>query len=121
MTKEKLKHFKSKLENERKLLESELKTVGRINPKNIKDWEAKYTSLDTDPADQLDIAEKLGSFHNNIAILNNLEIKYNEILKALEKMHHNVYGICEVCKSPIEEDRLEANPGAKTCKAHMNV
>ena len=43
-----------------------------------------------------------------------------EIDAALEKMEKGTYGICEVCNKPIEEDRLEANPAAKTCKEHMN-
>ena len=31
------------------------------------------------------------------------------------------YGTCEVSGEQIEEDRLEADPAARTCKAHMNA
>lgn len=119
MTKDKLKYFEVKLLAEKKLLESELDTVGRRNPNNPSDWEPKYSTLDVDGADQLEIAEELEEYQNNIAILNNLELKYNEVLKAIEKIHHNRYGICEVSGKTIEEDRLEANPSAKTCKEYM--
>ena len=30
------------------------------------------------------------------------------------------YGICENCKKEIENDRLEVNPAAKTCKECMD-
>ncbi len=120
MTKDKLKYFEEKLKSERKLLEDELKTVGRRNPNNPADWEPTYSTLDTDSADQLEVADELEEYQNNIAILNNLELKYNEVLKAIEKIHHTKYGICEVGGELIEEERLEANPAAKTCKKHMN-
>lgn len=120
MNKDKLNHFKTKLGEEKKLLIEELKTVGRVNPDNPKDWEAKYTTIDTDSADMLEVAEEIGGYQNNIGILNSLEIKYNEVLKALEKIEKGTYGKCEVSGELIEEDRLEANPAAKTCKEHMN-
>lgn len=120
MIKDKLNHFKTKLEEEKKLLEEELKTVGRINPNNPKDWEPTYTKIDTDSADMLEVAEEIEGYQNNTGILNSLEIKYNEVLKALEKIEKGTYGICEISGEQIEEDRLEANPAAKTCKTHMN-
>ncbi len=119
MNKEDIKHFKQKLEAEKKSLEAELSTVGRRNPHNPNDWEPIYSEIDVDTADDGDVAEEINEYQNNIAILNSLELKYNEVLVALEKIIKGKYGICEVCGKPIEHDRLDANPGAKTCKAHM--
>jgi RNA polymerase-binding transcription factor DksA len=51
-----------------------------------------------------------------------LEVRYNEIKSALKKIEESApgaYGLCEVGGEQIEEDRLEANPAARTCKAHM--
>jgi len=121
MTKEKLRQFKSNLEKEKILLEEELKTVGRINPSNPADWEAKPESLDIDQADRNEVADNVEGFENNIAILNNLEIKFNEVKDALNKIESGKYGICSVCGKEIEEERLLANPGATTCKKHMNA
>ena len=59
-------------------------------------------------------------YQNNKAILNQLETRLNEVKSALEKIENDKYGICEVSGVPIEIDRLEANPAARTCKAHMN-
>ena len=49
-----------------------------------------------------------------------LELFKIVILKALEKIEKGEYGTCEVCAAEIEEDRLEANPSARTCKAHVD-
>jgi len=120
MTKDKLKQSESKLIAEKKLLEAELNTVGRRNPDNPNDWEPKHTDTNTDSADSLEVADEIETYQNNISILNSLELRYNEVLKAIEKIHQNKYGICEVGGEKIEVDRLEANPAAKTCIAHMN-
>jgi sigma-B regulation protein RsbU (phosphoserine phosphatase) len=44
-----------------------------------------------------------------------------EVDRALERMEVGSYGICEVCRTPIEEDRLLANPLACTCFEHMSA
>ena len=119
MNKEKLEYFKSKLLKEKTVLEEELKTVGRVNPDNPLDWETRRTTLDIDQADRNEVADEIGDFGTNLGILDNLEIKYNEIKKAIEKMNAGTYGICDVCQKEIEIERLEANPGATTCMAHL--
>lgn len=41
-----------------------------------------------------------------------------QIEKALKKIEKGTYGICEVCKGPIERGRLEAYPAADKCVEH---
>jgi len=113
-------YFKEKLEAELKTIEAELTTVGRKNPSNPLDWEAKEGDLNTDTAEEAEVAEGIEEYENNSAILKQLEIRFNEIKDALAKIDMGTYGICEVSGLPIEEDRLEANPAARTCKAEMN-
>jgi RNA polymerase-binding transcription factor DksA len=48
-----------------------------------------------------------------------LEKRLADVENALNKIDGGSYGICEVCGNKIEEDRLEANPAARTCKACM--
>lgn len=112
-------HFKELLNSELNKLEAELSTVGRKNPDNQNDWEAIEKPNGADEADELEVADKIEEFENNKGILNQLEIRLNEVKKALGKIEDGTYGICEVCSQPIEEDRLEANPSASTCKSHM--
>jgi DnaK suppressor protein len=113
-----LKHFKQKLEEEKVKLESELKTVGRINPSNPNDWQAVPSDMEADAADRLEVAESIDQFEENTAILKELEIQLNDVKHALKKIDDNTYGLCEEDKKPIPVNRLEANPAAKTCIEH---
>ena len=120
MNTENLKHFETLLMSEKATLEAELATVGRRNPNNANDWEATPVAMDALPADENEVADTIEEFEGNTAILKQLEIRYNDVLLALEKINAGTYGTCEVDGEPIEEDRLGANPAARTCKAHMN-
>lgn len=113
-------HFKNLLETELTTLENELKTVGRKNPDANGDWEAVESDLNEGAVEEGDLAEGMEEYENNKAILNNLETRLNEVKSALNKIENGKYGICEVSGEMIETDRLEANPAARTCKAHMN-
>ena len=111
-------YFKNKLESELKTLETELKSVGHVNPDNPKDWEPSSGEVDIDASDSADIADNIESYESNTAILKQLETQYNDVKLALEKIANGTYGICEVSGKPIEKERLEANPSARTCLAH---
>lgn len=119
MTKEKIESLKKKLLEEKLNLEKELETVGVRNDRNPNDWDPIPENMDISEADRNEVADKIEEFRNNIAIEKDLEIRYEEVNLALKKIEENSYGICEVGGEEIEEDRLEANPAAKTCKAHM--
>lgn len=114
-------HFKAKLEKELKTLETELKSVGHINPDNPKDWEASAGATDINASDPADIADNIESYENNTAILKQLETQYNDVKGALERIQKGTYGVCEVAGEPIEAERLEANPAARTCLAHKDT
>jgi RNA polymerase-binding transcription factor DksA len=111
--------YQQALEDEKRVLEGELSTVARRNPSNPGDWEAvpQEAGQESDPNDRADAMEGYG---DNAAITNDLEIRYNDILAALERIANGTYGTCVVSGEPIEEDRLKADPAAKTCKEHMN-
>ena len=112
--------FKDLLTKECEVLEKELATVGRKNPDNSADWEAVEPKLDVDNAEDGEVAGGIEQYENNIAVLDQLEARLREVKEALTKIEKNTYGTCEVCGKEIEEDRLNANPAAKTCKSHMN-
>ncbi len=115
-----LEHFKTKLEEEKVLLEAELAKVGRINPDNPSDWEAlPPTDRDTSSADENTVADAIEGYEDNAAIVRTLEDRYKDIKSGLDKIKHGVYGKCQVCQKEIETERLDANPSARTCKEHM--
>lgn len=113
------KHFEELLTKELASLEKELKSIGRKNPANPADWEAKPNKMDVMPADSNEVADSIESYEENTGILKQLEIRYNEVKKALEKIKAGTYGLCEVDRKPIELARLEANPAATVCKEHI--
>ncbi|MDD5050571.1 MAG: TraR/DksA C4-type zinc finger protein [Candidatus Pacebacteria bacterium] len=112
--------YKKALEKELSLLESELKTVGRKNPDNPKDWQPTPTDLNTLQSDENEVADSIETFEENTAILKDLEIRYNEVKSALQRIAQGTFGKCSVCKLPIEAKKLEANPAATTCIKHVN-
>lgn len=121
MEQSKIKHFKEKLEEELKVLESGLEGVGHKNITDSHvDWEGKPADFDTNTADESELGDRIEEYEENTAIVKNLEIRYNEVKAALDRIEAGTYGLCQVGGEVIEEDRLEANPAATTCKAHMN-
>jgi DnaK suppressor protein len=109
--------YKTKLEAEKKLLEGELANLGRKDEKG--DWEATPETQTAPEADENDMADRTEDYEERTATIAALEPRLKDINDALAKIEDGTYGICEVCGKPIEEDRLEANPAARTCKACM--
>lgn len=110
--------YKSRLEEEKAKLEAEMATVGRPNSANTNDWEpVDAEEGDADPNVQ---ANKLENFAENAAILEDLEARYSDVQAALARIDAGSFGICEIGGEDIETERLEADPAARTCKAHLN-
>jgi RNA polymerase-binding transcription factor DksA len=114
-----VEHFRQKLETEKDSLEEQLSQVGRKDPDNPSNWEAKPNERDVSQADENTVADGIEEFEENNAIVNTLETRLKDVRSGLDKIKHGVYGTCQVCKKEIEADRLEANPAARTCKEHM--
>ena len=114
----KTEHFRKKLEAEKVRLETEMESVGRRNLAVPGDWEAVPTETGTE-ADLVDQADVVTSRETNTAILADLEARYDTILDALSRIEKGTYGKCEVCGEKIEEERLEADPAATTCKKDL--
>lgn len=115
-----IQHLKTKLQAELSRLESELSKIAAQNPNNPLDWQATNGTVATDSADENEVADVMEEFETNTAIVSELEKQYDDVQLALEKIEKGNYGICEISGHPIEDDRLEVNPAARTCKAHIN-
>lgn len=112
------KEFKNRLEKERDILQGELASLGMQNPGNPTDWEPK-AEVGEFGADRNDNADIIEALHENNAAINELEARLREVNEALERIDGGTYGVCEVSGDPIEVERLNANPAARTCIAHM--
>jgi len=109
---------KEKLLAEKTRLEQELGGVGYKNPKIAGDWEPSAPDLNNTTADPNNVADNIEAFEESTAIEVELEARMMEVDAALVRIEAGTYGICRICKEPIEEVRLHANPAASTCIAH---
>lgn len=110
---------KTKLEEEKKLLEEELGSIGQVDKTG--DWKAvpENEISSQEVPDDGDLADRAEDFEERSSKLDLLELRLADINKALEKIGRENYGICERCQKEIEDDRLEVNPAATTCKKCM--
>lgn len=124
------KHFETKLKAEYARLTAELQSLGRIDPSNKDNWETTYSdlrsktgALETSPEpDPIDSADLIEEYETRTAVEIPLEIQWNVVKQALARIVAGTYGTCTVGNAPhpIETARLEANPAASTCIAHLN-
>ena len=114
-----LEKFKNKLESEKRKLVGELDMIGvRKDPKQ-ENWEAVADDR-SELMSRDEMADRYEDIENRQATEIELEARLKSVNKALEKIDSGNYGKCEVGGEEIEEERLEANPAARTCKAHLN-
>lgn len=116
-----IEEFKEKLEAEKKLLMTELGGLGVMNPVNDA-WEAVPTAPndENDTSDENDNADRFEEYQEKSATLNILGGRLKDVNNALTKITDGTYGTCEISGESIDEDRLRANPAARTCIKHIN-
>lgn len=115
-------HFKKKLELEKARLLKELESVAQPGDSRMRgEWDTKSTMTDGEAvSDPNEVADKIEEFETNSSLMVNFESQLQDVNEALEKIKSGTYGICQIGNEEIETERLEANPSAKTCIAHMN-
>jgi len=111
--------YKTRLEEMLGKITEELKTVGIHNPENESDWIAVPADLDAEEPDLNLAADNVEAWNERTALVATFEAQYNGVQSALARIEGGTFGICEVCKKPIEEARLDASPTARTCIAHL--
>lgn len=110
LTEEELDELRAALDGEKALLEEELAEHGR---KVGGDWQGTAVGFEgNEPADE-DAADKMEELGVNVALVEELEKRYKEILAALKRMDDGKYGLTEKGEL-IDVDRLRANPAAMT-------
>lgn len=111
--------YQSTLEKELQTLEEQLKGLGMINPDDSEDWLPLPPEASKSQADENVVADRNEDLEATRGTVDVLEKRYNNVNRALKKMAAGSYGECEICQAAIETDRLDANPAARTCKAHL--
>ncbi len=109
---------KEKLEIEKVQIENDLNGIAKKNDQTGI-WDAIPEENRPQESDMNDQADHNEEYEERTAIVNELSKRLSSIEKALIKIETDRYGFCEECGNEIEEDRLEANPSAATCKSCM--
>lgn len=110
--------YKERLEVQLISVTAELNDIAILDNES-KDWVIKTTDIDHTEADRNNQADVAEETDERVALLAELENRYNFIKLALEKLKQGIYGICEISGEMIEVGRLDANPAARTCIHHM--
>ena len=114
MKKEFLSQQKAKLEEEKKKIETQLKSFAEESKRVKGDWTTQIPKFDGGHLEeQADEVEEYGTL---LALERSLENSLRDINLALEKIKKGTYGICEKCKKPISQARLKVYPQARYCK-----
>lgn len=111
--------YKNLLEEEYSKLGKELEKIGEQNKKDPSEWAVKAPDMDISQADENEVGDRSEENQIDSIILDELSVRYNNVALALKKIEKGTYGLCEIDGKQIEEQRLEANPAARTCKEHI--
>lgn len=106
---------KTKLLQEEARLELELTDLGYLNPANPADWTAKADANNMNTADLNNLADADEEQNINRAVVNELEVRLQNVRNALKRIENGTYGKCTNCNKEISTERLAANPAANTC------
>lgn len=109
--------FKQLLLRERQAQETMLKDNEHFGLANVHK-ETELSVVDNHPGDS---ASDLYEREKDIAHLTDAYRYLEEIDRALQKIEHGTYGLCEWCGKPIETERLMIVPTARYCIAHQNA
>lgn len=79
------------------------------------DLQAEIEPASATDDDSADVAADIYERSKIISLIQSLEIKLHTIEHAIEWAKKGEYGICEMCKQPIPEERLEIVPETTLC------
>lgn len=119
MKKGDLTKYKVRLEDELVKLNEDLGNIGIFN-NETNQWEAIPSPQEGPESDLVDLADRIEDYEGRSEMVKTLSKRLSDVQNAISKIENGTYGICEISGQEIEEDRLEANPAARTCKAHIN-
>jgi DnaK suppressor protein len=102
-------HFKDTLLTELKTVDAE-----------IEENKSQPSTEDASATERDEIADKIEDLEESQGENKVLIARRNALAIALDKIDEGTYGVCEIGGEPIEEERLEADPAARTCMAHMS-
>ncbi len=108
------------LEEERDLLTRELRTIATPDREGAHGWVPSMGGEEKETAESETLASELEGFEDGSSVGAELSLRLERVREALERLNDGSYGVCRVCGSGIETERIEADPAAPTCKTHRD-
>lgn len=109
---------KQRLETELAQVTKDLEAIAQFN-QETGDWVAIPDATELGDADPNVEADAVEEWNERRSLMPTLETRYRNIVRALQKIEAGTYGTCEISGEPIEAERLEANPAARTNLANI--
>ena len=81
-----------------------------------KDGSSELAEVDQHPADD---GTETSEREKNFSIRLTLEAELEDMEQALQRLEQGTYGSCDVCGTPIPDERIEAVPGTRFCVEHQ--
>jgi RNA polymerase-binding transcription factor DksA len=105
---------RQRLDDERVRLEETKATFDdeHLRDESEDDSISELSSIDQHPAD---IGTETFEREKDLSILEQVEAELADVEHALRRLEDGTYGICDACRQPINEARLEALPAARFC------
>lgn len=107
--------IKKKLEAERAALLDQLKSTSGPTPDEADGRAARFPNYGDSNEEN---ASEVSDFSASLPVEKQIEASLIAIETALGRIADTTYGSCEVCRQPIDEERLIAMPTARTCLDH---
>lgn len=105
--------LKKTLQDEKSLIEVDLKSIADPDKKIEGNWRSRYPMLDTQDLDEE--AQAVGAYDTEVSLEHQLENRLADVNHALEKIEDGKFGVCECCGKEIPHERLVVNPAARFC------
>lgn len=112
--------MKNKLLQEKRELEQQLSKTGVKDFDKPGDWETKMPDFNPQASSLDELADEAEEYEVRKSVESDLELRLADVTDALVSVEAGTYGICEKGGEKIHEDRLRANPAARTCVEHSN-
>jgi len=115
MNRKEVKHYEQRLLEERQKILREMGHFGETFRGNLKDASGDLSSYSFHMADQGTDVENQERAYQQMSKEGRLLYHVDEALRRLYQENGKTFGMCESCKQPIEEARLELVPHARLC------
>ena len=103
---------RKRLEEERARLQRIQDDLQREQEESTSETGGELSSLDQHPGDS---GTETFEMEKNVSLREQVDDELREIEAAFVRLDRGTYGICQACREPVGDERLEAMPATRFC------